>query len=161
MIADKLRSAGCPYKIIFGLTVPQIESVAAKHEPSARLAETLWANDSTRESRLMATMVFPVSEFSVDKAKKWIADADTVELVDMLCFRLVRNVEGAEQLAFSLVGEEPTRYAGLRLLMNLLVVRKLADVEKPKALHRNGRKAVMLLRALQGKSRKKSSGAFN
>ena len=87
VIADKLRSAGCPYKIIFGLTVPQIESVAAKHEPSAGLAETLWANDSTRESRLMATMVFPVSEFSVDKAKKWIADADTVELVDMLCFR--------------------------------------------------------------------------
>lgn len=109
----------------------------------------------------MATMVFPVSEFSVDKAKKWIADADTVELVDMLCFRLVRNVEGAEQLAFSLAGEEPTRYAGLRLLMNLLVVRKLADVEKPKASHRNGRKAVMPLRALQGKSRKKSSGAFN
>ena len=33
VIADKLRSAGCPYKIIFGLTVPQIESVAAKHEP--------------------------------------------------------------------------------------------------------------------------------
>lgn len=134
VIADKLRSAGCPYKIIFGLTVPQMESVAAKHEPSAGLAETLWANDSTRESRLMATMVFPVSEFSVDKAKKWIADADTVELVDMLCFRLVRNVEGAEQLAFSLAGEEPTRYAGLRLLMNLLVVRKLADVEKAKGV---------------------------
>ena len=128
VIADKLRSAGCPYKIIFGLTVPQIESVAAKHEPSAGLAETLWANDSTRESRLMATMVFPASEFSVDKAKKWIADADTVELVDMLCFRLVRNVEGAEQLAFSLAGEEPTRYAGLRLLM------KLADVEKAKGV---------------------------
>mgnify|MGYP003202348806 CR=1 FL=1 len=120
VIADKLRSAGCPYKIIFGLTVPQIESVAAKHEPSAGLAETLWANDSTRESRLMA--------------KKWIADADTVELVDMLCFRLVRNVEGVEQLAFSLAGEEPTRYAGLRLLMNLLVVRKLADVEKAKGV---------------------------
>ena len=52
----------------------------------------------------------------------------------MLCFRLVRNVEGAEQLAFSLAGEEPTRYAGLRLLMNLLVVRKLADVEKAKGV---------------------------
>ena len=48
--------------------------------------------------------------------------------------RLVRNVEGAEQLAFSLAGEEPTRYAGLRLLMNLLVVRKLADVEKAKGV---------------------------
>lgn len=132
VIADKLRSAGSPYKIIFGLTVPQIESVAAKHPQSAELAEALWDNATTRESRLMAAMVYPVEDFTLDKARQWLAEADTNELVDMLCFRLVRNIDGAETLAFQLAAESETVYAGLRLLMNLLVLRRLSNVDMAK-----------------------------
>ena len=133
IIADKLRSTGSPYKIIFGLTVPQIEQVAAKNEHTLELAETLWANDSTRESQLMASMVCPPAEFTVEKARKWLGEAPTVELIDMLCFRLVRNIDGAEALAFSLLADEATRYAGARLLMNLLVVRRLEDIDRAQA----------------------------
>lgn len=134
VIADRLRAAGSQYKIIFGLTVPQIESVAAKHPQSADLAEALWGNATTRESRLMATMVYPVADFTVAKARQWIAEADTTELVDMLCFKLVRNLDGAEALAFELAAEPKTLYAGLRLLMNLLVLRRLSNVARAKEL---------------------------
>ena len=59
----------------------------------------LWNNRSTRESRLLAAMVYPREEFTAKKAEEWISDADTVELVDLLCFRLVRYIPEAEMLA--------------------------------------------------------------
>lgn len=130
-IADRLRSAGSPYKIIFGLMVPQIEQVAARQEPSVELAETLWANDSTRESRLMATMVCPREAFTREMAEKWVAGVDTEELADMLCFRLLRYMDGAEQWAGELYAGESrmNRYVALRLLMNLAVIGKLNDLD--------------------------------
>lgn len=134
VIVDKLREAGYPYKIIFGLEMPQIEQIAAKQVKSADLAETLWHNDTTRESRLLATMVYPQEEFTVEKAQQWLAEADTVELKDLLCFRLVRNLDGAEALAFSLLDDEATAYAGMRLIMNLLVLRKLNDINRAKQM---------------------------
>ncbi len=129
-IADRLRKAGSPYKIIFGLQIPQLNGIASKFEPSAELAETLWDNRSTRESRLLATMVYPVEEFTVDMAEKWSSEADTVELADMLCFRLVRYIEGAEALVEKKIesDKEADRYFALRLAMNLLVMGKLKDV---------------------------------
>lgn len=134
VIADRLRNVGFPYKIIFGLTIPQIEQVAAKQIRSAELAEELWHNVSTRESRLLATMVYPQDEFTAAKAQQWLSEADTVELIDLLCLNLVRNVDGAEELAFSLLNDEATSYAGMRLIMNLLVLRKLKDTSKAKQM---------------------------
>lgn len=137
VIADKLRDAGYPYKIIFGLEIPQIEQIAAKQAKSADLAETLWQNVTTRESRLLATMVYPQEEFSIENAQRWLAEADTVELTDQLCFRLVRNIDGAESLAFALLDGEAMAYAGMRLIMNLLVLRKLNDVDRAKQIAEN------------------------
>lgn len=132
-IADRLRKAGSPYKIIFGLLLPQIEMVAGSVEPSVELAETLWANTSTRESRLMATMVYPLDAFTVEKAKEWAADCDTVELVDLLCFRLVRHLPGAENLLMEYLTADAApvmRYFSLRLAMNLLVIGNLFEKDK-------------------------------
>ena len=57
VIADRLRKSGSPYKIIFGLMLPQMEQIAGECVPSKELAEMLWNNRSTRESRLLASMV--------------------------------------------------------------------------------------------------------
>lgn len=129
MIADRLRKAGSPYKIIFGLLIPQIEQVASRYEASAVLAEMLWNNVSTRESRIMATMVFPPEEFTKEKARQWIGEADTEELADQLCFRLVRRLNDAERIAAEWYrkGDDMCRYSALRLLMNLMVLGRLQD----------------------------------
>lgn len=131
IVADRLRRSGCPYKIIFGLMVPQMEQVAARCVPSVELAGMLWENRSTRESRMLATMVYPAEEFSIEKAREWAADADTEELTDQLCFRLVRRLDGAESLADESFqsGDVRRRYFALRLLMNLLVIGRLKDVD--------------------------------
>ena len=41
VIADTLRRAGSPFKIIFGLNLPQISEIAARTPHTAGLAERL------------------------------------------------------------------------------------------------------------------------
>ena len=131
-IADTLRKAGNPYKIIFGLQMPQLEQIAAKSGKSVELAEWMWANDSTRESKMFATMVYPIEEFDLAKAEEWALEAETFELIDTLCFRLVRYINGSEELVHKYMEstEEKMRYFAYRLAMNLLILRKISNTDK-------------------------------
>ena len=131
VVADRLRKAGNPYKIIFGLLLPQLEQIASETVHSSNLAEELWNNCSTRESRLLATMIYPVDEMSLDKAFLWIESADTVELIDTMCFKLLRYLPDALQLATKYFSADNhlLRYFSLRLLMNLIVLNKIDDTD--------------------------------
>lgn len=135
-VASRLRKAGSPYKIIFGLLVPQLEQIAAGVVHTSALAEALWKNKSTRESRLLATMIYPLEEFSLEKAERWAEEFDTMELTDMLCFRLVRNVAGAEGLVAKNFDSNDVcrRYFALRLAMNLLIIGKLEDIDAVRSM---------------------------
>ncbi len=131
-IADRLRRAGSPYKIIFGLQLSQLDAMAARLQKSMELAETLWQNSSTRESRLLAVLVFPLDRLTRQLAAELLAQADTRELVDLLCFKLVRNLPDAEALVGELSGADT--YAALRLAMNLLCLQKLENLDAVYAL---------------------------
>ena len=59
IVADVLRKAGSPFRIIFGLTLPQITDVANATGKNAELARRLWDNKTTRCSMLLAPMIMP------------------------------------------------------------------------------------------------------
>ena len=80
VIADTLRSAGLPYKIIFGLNLPQIVEIAGDVPHKRELAEALWANNTTRESMLMAPMLIDPSSFSMEDARRWLDTVPTAEV---------------------------------------------------------------------------------
>ena len=60
VVADALRQGGCPFKIIFGVNLPQLAEIAAGSEHTKEFAEQVWANSTTRESMLIAPMLMPV-----------------------------------------------------------------------------------------------------
>lgn len=124
IIADTLRKAGLDYRMIFGLNLPQIVEIAAEQPHTAQLAEELWADRRTRESMLLAPMLYPASEMTADTAARWLAEAPTTEVADVLCLKLLRNVDGALDIATAALDSpvEMTRYAALRLLFNLMVI---------------------------------------
>ena len=68
VVAEALRRGGCPYRIVFGLTLPQLDEVASVTPHTVTLAQMLWDNDSTRESRLLAPMICPREGMTVDRA---------------------------------------------------------------------------------------------
>lgn len=122
VIADVLRKAGSPFRIIFGLNLPQLVEIAAQTGDDAELARSLWANSTTRESMMLAPMIFPRAEMDRGEAERWIASIPAAEIADVLCHRLLRHQPYAVELARDLVGSDKSmdRYTALRLMFNLV-----------------------------------------
>ncbi len=143
IIADTLRKAGDPHHVIFGLTLPQLVEVAQATGQNKCLAQLLWDNSTTRESRLIAPMLMPVAEFSFDEAKTYISQVQCVEEADILCHRLLRHSD----FAFDIIElyshddvPDMQRYLAIRLAFNLVaknpqLAAKVADTEIKRNCH--------------------------
>lgn len=152
IIADTMRKAGAPYRIIFGLNLPQLVEIARDFGPDADLARRLRDNVSTRESLLIAPMLMPREELHEEEALEWLRGAPTVEVIDVLCHRLLRH----EPYAWSLVERlkdspvDMERYGALRLMWNLLsshtaMIRPLAEAEAARGCPLTQRVALQLV----------------
>jgi len=125
VIADSLRKAGCPHRIVFGLNLPQLNEIAAQYGPSEELAEALWKDTALRESALLAPMLYPKEQLTLEKARKLCATVQWHEDADILVFKLLRDADFAPLLARELVACEVSRmsrYTGLRLYLSMLSV---------------------------------------
>lgn len=91
IVADTLRKH-FPYKIVFGLQVPQLAQIAAHTDKSMALAERLWSERGNRESRLLATYLFPLDELTPDSALKLASEVETSEEADMMVFRVLKRL---------------------------------------------------------------------
>lgn len=122
VVADALRAAHPSYRVIFGLNLPQIAEIAAGAPHTADMARLLWADKRTRESLLLAPMLFPADELSQSEAAEWMGAVADAEVADILCHRLLRHLPYAPELARMNLDAESDmlRYTSLRLLCNLL-----------------------------------------
>lgn len=122
VVADTMRRAGAPYRVVFGLTLPQVAEIASQHGMDADMARQLWHDRSTRESLLLAPMLMPAEALSPEEAMDWVSTAVSVESLDVLCLKLLKHVSFARELASRLAAmpEPMSRYAALRLCFNLL-----------------------------------------
>jgi len=121
VVADALRQGGCPFKIIFGVNLPQLTEIASHCEHSRQFACQVWANSTTRESMLIAPMLMPAADFDRALAEEWISQVPSAEVADVLCLKLLRHTDYALDLALDLCDSDHplTLYTGLRLMCNL------------------------------------------
>ncbi|MDE5919224.1 MAG: DNA alkylation repair protein [Duncaniella sp.] len=131
IVADTLRRTMPEYKMVFGLNIPQIADIARETGISRALAEELWADRRTRESMLMAPMIFPIEELDAPTAGRMMDEVVTPEVADILCHRLLRHHPDARRLAMERVAspDDLVRYTAFSLLFNLLPDR--AEEVKP------------------------------
>lgn len=143
-LAEQMKSGGADYKINFGLLLAQVADIAGQvhagtlderpeklaAEDMAELARSLRDNTTTRESMLIAPMLFPLELLGREEARQWLLSCHTAEVADTLCHKLLRHhAEASEIAADALAAENTTdiqRYAALRLLLNLLILRKVS-----------------------------------
>lgn len=118
IIADTLRKAGSPYRIIFGVNLPQLSEIASEIGKDLELATVLWDNKSTRESRMIAPMIYPLEHLTAEKASEMFADTDSTEVMDILCHKLLRQTTfSSDLIAANINSPSPLhRYGALRLL---------------------------------------------
>lgn len=122
VIADTLRRAGCPFRIIFGLNLPQISGIAAATGYDADMARLLWANTSTRESMLLAPMLLDPVAVTAGETMAMVGESPSAEVTDVLCHSLLRKMPDAFDIACALAREDGKmqRYAAMRLLWRFI-----------------------------------------
>jgi 3-methyladenine DNA glycosylase AlkD len=118
VLADYMRRNGSPYRIIFGLNLPQIVDIARQLGEDDELAEQLWANDTTRESRLLAPMLMSAAQLTSDHLMEMAETISDVEVADNFVHRAVRRSGDVDRLLTRLGGSERAieRYMALRLV---------------------------------------------
>ncbi len=124
IVADALRKGGSPYRFIMGVNLPQLKEIAARQQPDPSLVAELRADTSCRESQLLAPLVADAGLLTAGEAREWIRTSTSREATDILCHALLRRRDDALDLALSCLGDdeadEDVRYAGVRLLWNLV-----------------------------------------
>lgn len=144
-LAAQMRRGGLDYRINFGLNIPQIKEIARDildmgltHAELLALGTDLWANEGTRESRLLAPMIFPPEDMTGPLAAQWLRQAQNIEIADHLCHSLLRRLSFAEAIANEVLSDTSTsdlnRYTALRLMLNLIMLRKLSPSQARKAV---------------------------
>lgn len=92
IVADTLRKAGLPHKVIFGLNVPQLSDIARPLMPDHELALRLWADTTCREARLLACWLLDPAQADADLLRSLAASLQCREEADILAFRLLRRL---------------------------------------------------------------------
>lgn len=122
IVSNSMREKGMDYKINFGLTLPLVKRIAEKYEPDAALAEQLW-KESVRESKMLATLLYPVQELTPEIVQRWAESIPYREIADLCCMNLFEKVPFAlEKAAEWIVSDsEMLQYTGFQLLSRISV----------------------------------------
>lgn len=102
VLTEKLRAIGTPHRMIFGLNISQIAEIASIVDKNIEIADELWNDRETRESRLLALYLYPIEEVSRDKALSLAVDIRTVEEADILCFKILKKNLDMEALVLEI-----------------------------------------------------------
>ena len=96
-VSTSMRDKGVDYRMNFGVGIPRINEISEKYKQDKDLAETLW-NDDVRELKILATLLYPIEQFSKELAMGWIAEVKDQELREQLCKNLLQNLPYADEL---------------------------------------------------------------
>lgn len=127
IVADTLRNAGLPHKVIFGLQLPQITEISRNlrnslsDEECQCVARSLWEDREVRESRMLACRIMPAELIEKDEAIAMVSDIRSREEADILAFTLLRSIPDADEIAqlFKTDLDPLKKYASEAIIRNL------------------------------------------
>lgn len=97
ILSARMREAGMPFKLIFGVELPRLQSIAQEFRKDAGLAGLLW-NQSIRETRLLAIMLMPPEAFTKEMADTWADTMQTAEEAQVMAMMLLPKTGQAKVL---------------------------------------------------------------
>lgn len=96
-VSTSMRDKGVDYRMNFGVGIPRINEISEKYKQDKYLAETLW-NDDVRELKILATLLYPIEQFSKELAMSWITEVKDQELREQLCKNLLQKLPYSNEL---------------------------------------------------------------
>lgn len=128
VIASNMRAYGLEYKLNFGVTIPRIREIASRYTPNKVLAEKLW-QENTRELKILATLLYPKDEFTIETARRWIREIPNQEIREQMGFNLFKYLPYNYSLGMECVCDEDVdvRTTGYWFLGRHIGVHGLSD----------------------------------
>lgn len=129
--SHSMREKGVEYGVNWGIELHRLRTMAAEYPKSRALAEELWQS-KVRECKIMATLLMPAGEMTLEQAGAWAATLPSVELAELCALNVFQNIAGAEALAYEWIAGTDTLSAicGFHLLSRLLVKGHVPDREQ-------------------------------
>ncbi len=121
-LSNSMRAHGVMYKINFGVPAPRMKLIASSFTPDVADATYLW-NEDVRESKILATYLYPKESMTIEVAMEWIASIRYVELADQLAMNLLSHLPFASELIDNLLKQSSpmAHYTAYRLQMRLFL----------------------------------------
>lgn len=110
VISTSMREKGMIYKLNFGVPLPEVKLIAARHEPGSELAAALWKED-IREFKLLAPLLQPVDDFPFEQAEQWVKEIPYWEIAEQCSRNLFCKLPYAEDLTLELIVNKKDEYA--------------------------------------------------
>lgn len=120
--SQSMREKGVAYKINWGIGLPELKIIASEYGKNYELAVELWKED-IRECKILATLIMPANEMSVDLAELWVEQLKTQEMAEMTAFNLFQHIDNAGRLALKWISSdnELKQICGYNVLARLLL----------------------------------------
>ncbi|MEG1617789.1 MAG: DNA alkylation repair protein [Bacteroidales bacterium] len=127
-LSNSMRAHGLNYRMNFGVPSPRIKLIAERFEPGVELASYLW-NEDVRESKMLATYLFPKEEMTRELAIEWVQSIRYPEIADQVSMNLFSRLSFAGELALDWMNSDSNMiaYTGFRLQMRLLLQNGISD----------------------------------
>ena len=100
ILSARMREAGMPFKLIFGVELPRLQSIAAEFSQDADLAQRLW-KQNIRETRLLAIMLMPADAFTAETSNIWAEEMLTAEEAQVMAMMLLSKTKHAKETCLS------------------------------------------------------------
>lgn len=119
--AEDMRRHGIVYKLSYGVSLPELRSIASEYEREHDLAQGLWRQEC-RECKMLAAMLQPYGSFTSSLADFWLESIEYPDLAEVCCKYLFPYMPGASQTAFRwLAGsDDMAQYCGFLTIANLM-----------------------------------------
>ncbi len=128
ILSARMRQAGMPYKLVFGVELPRLQNIASEFTPSRQLAQCLW-NENIRETRILACLLMPAKEFIPEIADIWGDEIPAAEIAQIMATHLMPYAPRACDVAFEWIASDKE----MKQLCGFLCVARLlqqgADIE--------------------------------
>ncbi len=123
-ISTSMRDKGINYRMNFGVGIPRIIQISKKYEANKELANALWSED-VRELKILATLLYPVDQYSRQSAGEWVLEIQDQELREQLCKNLLQELKFANELVneWSVSNDPKIRSTGYWLFARICITK--------------------------------------
>ena len=89
----------------WGVPFTELKKMAEEYGKDYDLAIELWKED-IRECKILATLIMPADKMLAEITDLWMEQVNNQEMVEMLVFNLLQNVEYAPVIAYQWIASD-------------------------------------------------------